>query len=98
MRESIYLCDVNHAKRGSHAQTYGVFRQLEPENEQLFIYTKKHATDNLLVVFNWTSENVTWKAPSEIDTSKRVFGNYANTSVEGGKISLKAFEAVVFKY
>jgi oligo-1,6-glucosidase len=73
-----------------------VFRQVEPEHESLFIYTKEHESAILLVVCNFTKEKVQWDLPEKYSSFKRLFGNKNDTVVYEKTLDLQPFEAVVF--
>ncbi|KAL7008135.1 hypothetical protein EMMF5_002317 [Cystobasidiomycetes sp. EMM_F5] len=83
-------------RKANLACTYGIFRQLEPENEQLFIYTKSHASQTLLVVLNFTKQEQSWQIPAECGKASRLSGNFDDASLVYGTLALRPFEAVVF--
>lgn len=84
-------------RRDNLACTYGAHVLLEPEHEQLFAYTKEYKGQKLLVVNNFSSETVKWSAPQEnLGKLERVLGNYEQTKVDDGAMSLKPWEGVVY--
>lgn len=70
---------------------------MDESNESLYIYTKEHAGETLLVVCNFSKEQTDWKLPEEYATTVRIFGNFDETSLQGGKVELRPYEAVVYK-
>lgn len=73
-----------------------MYRVLDEPNESLYIYTKQHASETLLVIVNFTQKNVEWQLPE--GKHKRLFGNYEETkAIEEGTVVLRPYEAVVLK-
>lgn len=66
----------------------GAFTLLEPESEQLFVYTRTTETEELLVVCNFTGESVPYRQPSEFAQAELLLSNY-ETAAE----TLRPYEA-----
>ncbi len=68
----------------------GDFTLLCPEDERIFAYTRQTDTERLLVVCNFTDEEVAFDAPAEFEGAKLLLGNYATDSD-----LLRPYEAVM---
>lgn len=75
---------------------YGSYALLEPDSESLYVYTRTLGTEKLLVVCNFTKEEVPYSAPEEYADAKVLIGNYERSGVQGN-ITLKPYEALVLK-
>ncbi len=76
---------------------YGDYELLEPENEALFIYTRTLGNEQLMVLCNFTEDDVNvpelvlTKIPEEADL---LIANYAQTEED----RLRPYEAKVYRY
>lgn len=68
----------------------GSFTLLDGENEAVFAYTRDTAQEHMLVVCNFTAEEVSWPVPQEFRDAGVLIGNYPNPSDV-----LKPFEAKI---
>ena len=66
----------------------GEFALLEPESERLFVYTRETDEERLLVVCNFTGEDVPYQRPAEFARSELLLSNYETAA---GK--LRPYEA-----
>lgn len=66
----------------------GAFTLLEPESEQLFVYTRTTETEELLVVCNFTGESVPYRQPAKFARAELLLSNY-ETAAE----TLRPYEA-----
>lgn len=69
----------------------GSFTLLEPESEQLFVYTRDTETEHLLVVCNFTGEIVPYHRPAVFAEAKLLLSNY-----DGPLEYLRPYEAQMF--
>ncbi len=54
----------------------GDFTLLDPENEQVFAYTRETGDERLLVVCNFTGETVSWRIPPDFEGGQPLIANY----------------------
>lgn len=69
----------------------GTFTLLEPEHEQLFIYTRDTEEEHLLVVCNFTGESVPCQRPAAFANAKLLLSNYGEPQAR-----LRPYEAQLF--
>ena len=77
-------------------KTYPVFRDgaftlLEPESEQLFVYTRQTEAEQLLVICNFTGEAVPYHRPEEFSRASLLLSNYKTVTE-----TLRPYEAQIF--
>ncbi len=71
----------------------GTFTLLEPENEKIFAYTRDSDSEHLLVVCNFTEENLEFDAPKQFQGTRQLLSNYTEPAAE-----LRPYEAVMLYY
>ena len=71
----------------------GTFTLLEPDSEQLFVYTRNTEREHLLVVCNFTGEMLTYQRPAAFENARLLLSNYG-APVE----RLRPYEGQIFYY
>ena len=82
------------------ALVYGTFECITPEDQNLFVYTRKDEEYELMVVLNFSSENQKYKMPTAFDGAVfiKIVCNYRiSEEVKEGAIDLKPWEAILLK-
>ena len=78
---------------------YGDYTLLDPENDETFAYIRSYENEKLLVISNWTDEEVCFTMPAKSQfTPKRVLvANYDNFDTNPEEtIVLRPWEAIVY--
>lgn len=75
---------------------HGAYALLEPDSGSLYVYTRILENQKLLVICNFTKEEVPYRVPEEYADAKVLIGNYERSWVQGN-ITLKPYEALVLK-
>ena len=70
---------------------FGNFELLDPDHEQVFAYTRNTADQQMLVVCNFSGEEVAWDIPWEFWDAELMLTNYEPTPG-----LLKPYEAQMF--
>ena len=73
---------------------YGHYTLLEPDHESLYVYTRTLEEQKMLVICNFTKEEVSYEIPAEFGGAQVLISNYGRDGAEG-TITLKAYEALV---
>jgi len=84
-------------RKSNLACVYSVFLQIEPESEELFIYTKTTDDDTFLVFLNFTKDTLQWEISSTYIKFERVIGNFDETALQDNSVQLKPYEGVVYR-
>ena len=69
----------------------GAFTLLEPDHEQLFVYTRDTGEEHLLVVCNFTGESVPYRRPAAFTDARLLLSNYKEIQTQ-----LRPYEAQLF--
>ncbi|KAK6977745.1 glycoside hydrolase family 13 protein [Favolaschia claudopus] len=79
---------------------YGDFQDLDPQNEDVFAYTRTYRGVRAVVALNFTSKDIVFNLPSgEIMPGiSPLFGNYpvGNGDVQGNELKLRPYEGTVY--
>lgn len=78
---------------------YGDYQLLYPESQEDFSYLRTLNDEKLLVITNFTGQKIEWTLPENIQfhVKEKLIGNYSDQDMlEGRKISLRPYEAIVF--
>jgi len=98
-RDSIYhyYRQMIELHRKTPALLYGDYKDLDPENPEVFAYTRTLGTDGYLVVLNFSSSPTTYRLPKELQAGQLQISNLGRAEVHTGKLHLKAWEARMYK-
>lgn len=77
--------------------TYGDYQLLFADNLHVFVYTRNLQGETLLVVNNFYKSEVTLDLPlSNFDDAKVLLSNYPDTQQTEDKVTLRAYESIVY--
>ncbi|MDZ5473602.1 alpha-glucosidase [Bacillus sp. 31A1R] len=78
---------------------YGKYDLLLPDSEEIYAYTRTFNSEKLLVVTNFTSETLQFELQDDITytTAQYITGNYPEENRDLRKLTLKPYEALVYK-
>ena len=88
------------ARKANPGLTYGTYAQVDPQNKEVFAYTRNYKGKLFLVVLNFKGKNnIINTSIKELDTKTILINNYEETPkiTSDGTIDLKPYEAVVYK-
>lgn len=85
------------------AFAYGDYKDLAPENSQLFAYTRTLSMESkpeqrFLVVLNFGEKPAEFNLPDSIKPSKLLLDNLSGSQTESGTLHLDGWEARVYSY
>lgn len=75
---------------------YGVYAPVEPENPDVFSYTRTLGKERLFVVCNFRDRELSFPMEDGFGGEASLVGNYSGTLIENGSILLRPYEAQVF--
>ncbi len=81
----------------TRAFVYGDYKDLDPQNGQVFAYLRTLDKEQYLVVHNFSGEPVEYTLPDGVKAGKIVIGNYAGAENETGALHLKSWESRVYR-
>ena len=77
---------------------YGKYQLLFPESEELFVYTRTDQMEKLLVICNFTNEEIVYCLPDDFfDVKEVVISNYKDAMIFSKNVTMRAYEAVVLR-
>ncbi|KAJ7487352.1 glycoside hydrolase family 13 protein [Mycena galericulata] len=80
---------------------YGDFEAIDPDNEEIFAYTRSYGTERVLVVLNFTASRATFTMASTPGHDFRlIIGNYPEREAgwDSGFLELEPYEGMVYSY
>lgn len=79
--------------------TEGNFEMLDMENEKIFAYERQKDEKSLLVLANFSREEIFYALDKKYDikTYKKVLSNYEDMLLEENKIKLRAYETIILR-
>ncbi len=86
-------------RKSTPAVVHGRYDLLLPDHEQIYAFTRTLDNERLLVVLNFSAENVEFACPEEIawQDSRLLIANYPDTPGDARGFSLRPYEARVYK-
>jgi oligo-1,6-glucosidase len=93
-----YFRRMAEVRKKSPAFIYGDYRDLDPNNAQVFAYTRSIGADRYLVLINFSTNAVTYKVPGGIQAKQLIISNLGETNERGGTLNLKGWEARVYTF
>ena len=74
---------------------YGDLKPLDEKNPSVFAYEREYQGEKMLVICNFYGKEVTWDSEMDLGEYQCVLSNYEVHNIEGSRIGLKPYEAVV---
>jgi oligo-1,6-glucosidase len=81
----------------TRAFVYGDYKDLDPQNGQVFAYVRTLGNEQYLVVHNFSSEPVEYTLPDGVKAGKIVIDNYAGEESGTVALHLKGWESRVYR-
>lgn len=75
---------------------YGEFKMVDAEHEDVFAYTRIFKGHTVLVACNFRQHDVDWKLSTDMKLDELLVSNYAGAEIDGGIVSMRAFEAFAY--
>ena len=87
------------ALRHAHpALIYGEYKDLAPEDPQVFAYTRELPGERLLVVLNFSKTAASFSLPSDVSAATLLLSNAGEVKEAAGTLELRPWEARVYRY
>jgi oligo-1,6-glucosidase len=92
-----YFRKMAKLRKQSLTLIYGSYTLLLPQHESVYAYRRTLDDETLLVVLNFSGENQAVNLPELGQIETALINNYNDYDLEGGALSLKGYQAVIFK-
>ena len=77
---------------------YGDYTLLDPEDKNIYAYTRELNGDKILVVCNFYGENIEFNYREEFDNEPIILiSNYGDSSIDIKSLKLRPYEAIMFR-
>lgn len=87
------------ALREAHkAFVYGDYKDLDPQNLQVYAYTRTLGPERFLVVLNYGGRPATYALPGGVKAGKLALGNLSGTEENTASLHLRPWEARVYAF
>lgn len=79
---------------------YGEYQLIDKENDKVYSYLRKYKDQMLLVITNFTDQEIAYASQSnDLTEGELLIGNYQDASVQyTGSVTLRPYEALVYKF
>ncbi|TGY43483.1 alpha-glucosidase [Clostridium sartagoforme] len=77
---------------------YGDYTLIDPDDKDIYAYTRELNGDKILVVCNFYSENIEFNYKDIVNKEPNILlSNYSNSSTNINKLKLRPYEAIMFR-
>jgi len=92
-----YYQKVIALRKANECLIYGNYRDIDIQNKQIFAYLRELEDERILVILNFSNQEVSYQLPDEITQLGRVLiGNYPESEDKLPNVSLRPYEARVY--
>ena len=91
-----YFRKMIQLRKSNKILVYGEYKLLDKDNPQVYAFTRGSDSDRVLVLLNFSKENVAWNIPEAMKLSSHVLiNNYPELKTDKSTVSMNAYQAVV---
>ncbi len=84
-------------RKHTPAFVYGDYKDLDPSNPNVFIYTRVLDNEKYLVVINLSSKDVAYQLPPEAKARTLILDSLSKPAQSGGDLRLQPWEAIIYR-
>ncbi len=92
-----YTRELVALRHAHHALVYGDYKDLDPENKSIFVYTRSLGAERYLVVLNFSKTPATYTLPSGTTAGELVLANVSGSEQHSPTLHLGGWEARIYK-
>ncbi len=81
-------------RKNNEVLVYGQYELLEPDDQQIYAYTRELGHTKMLIALNFSKDNVDMPIPESMTLGEVLINNYADIKL-GKAIGLKPYQAVI---
>ncbi len=93
-----YFRQMIELRKKSPALVYGDYKDLDPGNPKLFVYTRSLGDEKYLVVLNFSRNTISYTLPGGLKAGQLQIGNLGGNGAGKLVLTLKGWEARVYKF
>ena len=83
-------------RKNNPVLVYGSYELLSPDHPQIYAYVRTLGESKMLVVLNFSTEEIEYQLPVGIKTGSVEISNYDVTDVNEERVVLKPYQTVIF--
>ncbi len=84
-------------RKATKAFSYGSYKDLDPQNEKIFAYTRALRGEKYLVVLNFSRDAIKYALPAGVKAGKLMLSNQAAAEENANSLAMKGWEARVYR-
>lgn len=93
-----YFRKMIQLRKDNKTFVYGEYELLDKSNPQVYAYTRGSGADKILVLLNFSKDQVVWKIADQLKLSNKVLiDNYPDLKKDNNTVTLNAYQAVCVK-
>jgi oligo-1,6-glucosidase len=93
-----YFRKMVQLRKTNKTLVYGKYTLIDKQNPKIFAYTRGEGDEKILVLLNFSKEDVSWNVINNLKLSDTVLmNNYDDLKKDSKTVSLKAYQAVCLK-
>lgn len=82
-------------RKSNPTLVYGKYNLIDKDNKNIYAYTRVDENNKILVLMNFSKNNIEWKLPGDIKLAGKTWiNNYPELINTKDKINLKPYQAV----
>ena len=85
-------------RKKSPALVYGDYKDMEPGNPKLFVYTRSLGDEKYLLILNFSPRAISYTLPGGLKAGSLQISNFGSKEEGKSVLSLKGWEARVYKF
>ncbi len=93
-----YFRKMARLRKDNLALVYGDYRLLLPDHEKIYSYTRTLGNNKVLILLNFSSDEVISDVPENILPEKVLINNLNSNPIEGKTIQLRPYQAAIISY
>ena len=91
-----YFQKMIQLRKNNPVLVYGSYELLSPDHPQIYAYVRTLGESKMLVVLNFSTEEIEYQLPVGIKTGSVEISNYDVTDVNEERVVLKPYQTVIF--
>lgn len=89
--------ELTYLRRNNPIFVYGQYKLIQKEHPNIYAYTRVWEGDKILVLLNFKAEQAKIELPEAKRIGQTLIDNYDGVNVQGNVVSLKPYQAVIFR-
>jgi oligo-1,6-glucosidase len=88
---------MTHLRKAHPVLVYGDYTLLQKEHPDIYAFTRTMEEEKMLILLNFSEQKASIELPEMEGVQKTVINNYPSAKIEGNRVDLLPYQAVIFK-